>query len=371
MKFHRNIQGILPPYMLLDLAQRNPDQLQFLDTLAKTQTLFSRSRGRGNSLYHFSPEAAGDGNGDREVYDCQGGTNRPGKRFRFEGESAGADEEGNDAFEYTGIVREFYRKNHGRLSIDAHGMKMVSCFNFDDDFNNAYWDGAMMTYGRPKNKIFRRFVLLDVCGHEITHGVTEFVSGMEYYGQSGALNEHCSDVFGELIEQYHFKIGVDKADWVIGNGIFQPGIKGTGIRNMLNPGTAYNDSQLGKDPQPAHMKDYKRMSGDNGGVHYNSGIPNRAFALFSIAAGGNAWERAGKVWYAARSTAGARPSFAQFAAHTLDACKTLGYDTLSSKLKEAWVDGVGVTPSKTVIDTDTPAAGGDSDEDGLPHVHVA
>ncbi|MBY0359157.1 MAG: M4 family metallopeptidase [Candidatus Obscuribacterales bacterium] len=366
MKFERSHHGILPPFMLLELDRRYGATTEFIDTLATTKRLFADSPRRGNHHYHFLPTASGSSNGERETYDCQGKTTRPGKKYRFESDKPGSDTEGNNAHDFTAMVREFYLKIHGRNSIDAHGMPMVSCFNFDRDYNNAFWDGAMMTYGRPQNNIFKSFVLLDVCGHEISHGVTEFVANIEYYGQPGALNEHLSDVFGELIEQYANGITVDKADWVIGNGIFQPGIKGTGIRNMLNPGTAYNDPSLGKDPQPGHMRDYVKMSGDNGGVHYNSGIPNRAFALFAQGVGGNAWEKAGKIWYAARTTCGARPSFGRFAYETVEACKQLGMTNLVSTLDKAWKD-VGITPSKTAVDTDTPAPGG-ADEHG--HINL-
>lgn len=66
---------------------------------------------------------------------------------------------------------------------------------------------------------------------------------------------------------------------------------------MKAPGTAYNDPLLGKDPQPAHMKDYQKMTDDNGGVHINSGIPNHAFYLVAMELGGYAWEKAGRIWH--------------------------------------------------------------------------
>ena len=77
-----------------------------------------------------------------------------------------------------------------------------------------------------------------------------------------------------------------------------PGINASGIRSMKAPGTAYDDPLLGKDPQPAHMRDYVRTSEDNGGVHLNSGIPNRAFYEAAMRLGGHAWKRAGRIWYA-------------------------------------------------------------------------
>ncbi|MDS8606902.1 M4 family metallopeptidase, partial [Streptococcus pneumoniae] len=81
--------------------------------------------------------------------------------------------------------------------------------------------------------------------------------------------------------------------------IFTDAVQGSALRSMIAPGTAYDDDELGKDPQPDHMSGFVRTTEDNGGVHINSGIPNRAFALFAIDLGGNAWETAGTVWYRA------------------------------------------------------------------------
>ena len=106
-----------------------------------------------------------------------------------------------------------------------------------------------------------------------------------------------SDVLGSLVKQHTLKQKVDKADWLIGAGLFRKKVKGEALRSMKEPGSAYDDPVIGKDPQPAHMKDYVDTTSDNGGVHINSGIPNRAFSLTAIELGGNAWERAGMIWY--------------------------------------------------------------------------
>ena len=353
-----NMAGILPPFLLQELAARNPTQYQYLDTLAETARLYGKSPIRTNPNLRF----VGAGSGTIEIYDCKAGTSRPGTKGRFEGEAATGNADVDNAYDFTKNVRDFFLKNHGRNSIDGSGMKMLSSVNYGRNYNNAYWDGRQMTYGKGDGKIFGSFVILDVCGHEIMHGVTQHLCNAEYYGQSGALNEHFSDVFGECIEMFARGISVAKADWVIGNGIFVPGINGTGIRNMLNPGTAYNDPKLGKDPQPAHMKDYNKTTGDNGGVHYNSGIPNRAFALFAISLGGNAWEVAAKIWYAAISNAGSRPSFASFSAQTIEAAKALTDAATVSKLEDAWKQ-VGIVPNAKGVDDLTPDSRDRSDEE--------
>jgi Zn-dependent metalloprotease len=149
-----------------------------------------------------------------------------------------------------------------------------------------------------------------------------------YIDQPGALNESISDVFGTLVKQYLLKQTVDKADWLIGQGLFTPKVKGVALRSMKAPGTAYNDPMLGKDPQPATMSGYVHTASDNHGVHVNSGIPNHAFYLAAMALGGHAWEKAGRIWYetvrdpSLRRTA----TFRQFAHVTVtNAAKLFGH----------------------------------------------
>lgn len=350
----RNIAGILPPYLLTELARRNPEKYQYLDTLARTQRLFAQSPTRLNPNVRF----VGNGTSAIEVYDCQSGYDRQAHKGRFEGEPASGIADVDNAYDFTVAVRKYYLDIHGRNGIDAHGMKMVSSVRYGSGYNNAYWDGSQMTYGEGDQDIFKSFVILDVCGHEITHGVTEFESNLKYWKQAGALNESHSDIFGKLIEAYLKNQPVEQIDWVLGRGIFMPDVKGEGIRNMLHPGTAYNDPRLGKDPQPDHMSRYNNTSSDNGGVHYNSGIVNRAFALWAIALGGYEWKKAAKIWYAARATAGSNPSFANHAHHTIEACKALGTADDLKKLQDAW-EAQGIKPSAlTSHDND---GGGDDD----------
>ncbi len=346
--------SVVPPHVLQDIATRNTKNDDFLKTYNKTKDM-------QDTPVAFRPRVAGN-NGEREVYDAKAKENLPGDRARFEGEKATGNEEVDNAYDYTGFIREFYKKEFGRNSIDDQGMKFISTVNYGDNYENAFWNGSQMTYGKPgADSPFKTFVLLDVCAHEITHGVTEKESNLTYWGQAGALNESLSDVFGELVEQYSKGQSADKADWVVGNGIWKDHVKGRGLRDMLNPGTAYDDPSVGKDPQPAHMKDYVKTWGDNGGVHYNSGIPNKAFATFAKAVGGNAWEAPGHIWFAARKAAGSDPSFAQFAHHTIEAAKALGHNDQVEKLQKAWAE-VGVTPSATEKDKHTP--GGDDDDGG-------
>ena len=301
-----------------------------------------------------SSAQADTGKGARQVYDAKTLEEVPGVKARFEGDAATGNSDVDRAYEYTGIVRDFYKQVLGRNSIDNKGMDIVSTVNFGDGHDNAYWVNEQLVFGKPSEKgPYKTFILLDMAGHELTHGVIDDVAGMKFYGQSGALQEHIADVFGELIQQWSKGTKAKDADWVVAEGTWKPHIKGAGIRNMLNPGTAYDDPKLGVDDQVAHYNRYFRTTLDHGGVHYNSGIPNRAFAMFAIDVGGYAWEKAGKIWYDALHHSGKEPSFAQFAYQTLESAKRLGFTEELPKLEKAW-GSVGIQPSATERDTRTP-----------------
>ena len=162
------------------------------------------------------------------------------------------------------------------------------------DYDNAFWDGERMVFGDGDGEVFVGFTAsTTVIGHELAHGVVQYTANLEYQGQPGALNESIADVFGALTEQFLLEQSATDATWLIGAEIFTDAVQGKALRSMIEPGTAYDDDELGKDPQPAHMSGFVRTTEDNGGVHINSGIPNRAFALFAIDLGGNAWETRG------------------------------------------------------------------------------
>ena len=189
--------------------------------------------------------------------------------------------------------------------------------------------------------MFRRFTrAVDVLAHEFTHAVTEHTAGLVYQDQSGALNESMSDVFAACLKQQLRGEDAVGGNWLIGEEIFVRGINARGLRDMANPGTAYDDPALGKDPQPAHMDDFVQTRDDNGGVHINSGIPNRAFVLAARAIGGSAAEGAGRIWYAALTSGdvGTDADFGSFAAATIAAA-----GDRADAVREAWQQ-VGVGP---------------------------
>lgn len=177
-------------------------------------------------------------------------------------------------------------------------MRIDSTVHYGVAYDNAFWNGRQMVYGDGDGSIFGPFTrALDVIGHELTHGITQCAANLNYRGQPGALNESFSDVFGCLVKQYKRRQTAEKSSWLIGEGLFMPGVKAKAIRSMKAPGTAYDDPVLGKDPQPGHMEDYIATDEDNGGVHLNSGIPNRAFYELAVRLKGYAWEKAGQIWY--------------------------------------------------------------------------
>ena len=300
---------ILPPHILDALALASDPQLRKIGL--STQLVTARLRGHRDILRKGFLGAVPAGQKRRTIYDAKEGRVLPGNLVRSEGQAAGPDVDVNEAYDYSGVTYDFYSQVFHRASVDGHGMGLDSSVHYREDpeepFDNAYWDGQQMVYGDGDAVCFERFTkCLDVIGHELTHGVTQFEANLDYHMQAGALNESISDVLGVLVKQWHLKQSVSSADWLIGEGLFTLKIEGKALRSMSDPGTAYNDPVLGKDPQPGHMKDFVNLPdsarGDWGGVHINSGIPNRAFYLAASALGGYAWEKAGRIWYEALCT---------------------------------------------------------------------
>ncbi|MFH9548655.1 M4 family metallopeptidase [Streptomyces sp. NPDC051445] len=260
----------------------------------------------------------------RTIYDAGHGTSLPGTEVRAEGQDEGPDGTVNRAYSGLGATFDLYLKAYRRHSIDGDGLPLDATVHYDEGYNNAFWNGEQMVFGDGDGEIFVDFTnSIDVIGHELTHGVTQYTANLTYNGQPGALNESMSDVFGSLIKQYSLGQTAAEADWLIGAGLLAPNVTGTALRSMKAPGTAYDDDVLGKDPQPATMDEYVRTGRDNGGVHINSGIPNHAFYLAATALGGYAWEKAGLLWYDVLTGGelGERAFFTDFAKLTVKAAR--------------------------------------------------
>ena len=340
----------LPPHMVENII--NQGSLNQAEKAKRTLKLSGQFRGHRQSLADISvkPKSA-VGNLQRIVYDAQFTSNLPGILKRSEGDPPNADIHVNEAYDGAGATYDLYYKIFERNSIDNAGMPIISSVHYQQGYDNAFWDGDQMVYGDgdedlpEAERLFNRFTIaIDIIGHELTHGIIQYEANLNYHGQPGALNESFSDVFGSLVKQRVKNQTADQANWIIGEGLFTSNVNGVGIRSMKEPGTAYDDPVLGKDPQPAHMDDYKVMVTDSGGVHVNSGIPNKAFYLAAIEIGGYAWEKAGKIWYITlRDKLTATSDFQEAADKTYEAAGDLfGKNSSEQKaVKKGW-EGVGI-----------------------------
>ena len=280
----KNICSILPPHILTKMAESDRHRERALRTIALTE----HARGRRSILGGMSLGVPA-GMLRRTIYDAKNTVTQPGTLIRGEGDPETTDIAVTEAYNYSGNTYDFYNQIFGRNSVDDKGMRLDSTVHYSQQYDNAFWDGSQMIYGDGDGELFNRFTLdLDVIGHELTHGVTQNTAALEYSGQPGALNESISDVFGTMVKQWRLGQSVDQADWLIGAGLFTTAVQGVALRSMKDPGSAYDDPQIGKDPQPKFMKDFVNTTDDNGGVHINSGIPNYAFYLAATAIGGNA-----------------------------------------------------------------------------------
>jgi Zn-dependent metalloprotease len=296
----RCLNCITPPHLLQKLLESKDKDIRqaALNTLMSTARLRGERAVRATAGFLAAPSI-----GRRTIYDCRNSMNLSSATLaRTEDGMESKDESVNRAFEGLGFTREFYKKFFGRDSIDGRGMRLDGYVHRGLRYNNAFWDGQEMIFGDGDGKIFTDFTKsLDVIAHELTHGVTEFTANLEYHNQSGALNESMSDVFGSLVKQWSLGQKAEAADWLIGAELFTPDIPADALRSMKAPGEAYNNDLLGKDPQPDHMNGFVNQpdteEGDWGGVHINSGIPNKAFYLTAVAIGGFAWEAPGRIWY--------------------------------------------------------------------------
>jgi len=256
------------------IRYNNPVTGTGIDVLGKTRELNLNQSGDQYQMIDLTNK------GSIYTYDAKNGisdgdlvSNTTGK-FTTE-----ADKSPVSAHHNAGKVISFYKNVFQRDSLDNNGMDVHSFTHFDLNYNNAFWSGGVMIYGDGDGEEFTYLSGdLDVVGHEMTHGVIEYTADLAYHNQSGAINETMADVFGVLISTYD-KYNVanrgtwkfDSADWVVGDDIYTPNIQGDALRSLKDP-TLYG--------QPAHMTEYYELADtkdeDWGGVHINSGIPNKA-----------------------------------------------------------------------------------------------
>ena len=281
---HNPIHCILPPYILGRLSQSTDakirklaiDAIEFGAAMRAQRTVLA-------TLPIMSAIPSPEGTKNRLVYDAKHGAAwfLPGQLVRAEGQKEVADAAINEAYDFSGDVYDFYKAIFSRNSLDDRGMSLISSVHMGQNFNNAFWNGEQMAYGDGDGSLFVRFTkALDVVGHELTHGVVTHTCNLQYQ----------------------------------------------------------NDPILGTDPQPKHLRDKHTGSDDNGGVHINSGIPNHAFYRVATDIGGNAWEKAGLIWYKTLRALNQTSDFAQMVAETeASALALYGSGSLEQQaVQKAW-----------------------------------
>jgi Zn-dependent metalloprotease len=345
---HRHpIFCIVPPYVIDEIADKGTPQQRAAALRTKAVDTTFRALRLATQAARFAPQRQTSRapiitpQKRRTIYTANHTQNLPGTLVRAEGQRATGDIAVDEAYEGLGATFDFFEQVFDRNSIDDAGMPLDATVHFGQDYNNAFWNSVQMVFGDGDGQIFNRLTIaLDVIGHELAHGVTEDESQLQYFNQSGALNESMSDVFASLIKQFLRHQTAGQADWLIGEGLLASGIKGVALRSMKDPGSAFDDPLLGKDPQPKHMNNFVRTFEDNGGVHINSGIPNHAFFQVATQIGGPAWEKAGRIWYDALRDARVKPNtgFRRFAQITYDvAGRLFGLTSLEHKaVHEGW-----------------------------------
>ena len=273
-----------------DIYVENPVARFYVDVDAKTGEIVNKYNrlhtsdvsATGNSSYNgtvsFTADYTGsnyrlrqsaDGNGI-QTFDMNNGTNYNNSNDVVSNSSnfGNTDQTAVQAHWSAEQTHKYFMQSHSRNSFNGNGGIIKSYVHYSSNYVNAFWDGSRMTYGDGDGTSYGPLVSLDIVGHEITHGVTEYSANLVYSYESGALNESFSDIFGESIE--YFATGSN--DWQMGTDI---GIGGSGaIRSMDNP------NSFG-DPDTYHGTNWYFGSGDNGGVHYNSGVQNKWFYILS------------------------------------------------------------------------------------------
>ncbi|PVG84559.1 peptidase M4 [Nocardioides gansuensis] len=328
--------AFVPPYLLAHIASTDaPGAERSRDTLVLDQEFRARREARTPTGPAAPPTAAWT------VHSADNTTRLPGRPVRAAGQSESGDVAVDEAAEGIAATLRMFADGLGLASYDDAGAPVSLTVHYGQDYDNAFWDGVQLVFGDGDGKVFERFTKpVDVLTHEFAHAVTEHTAGLVYRGQSGALNESVSDVFAACLKQHLRGETAEEGDWLIGEGLFLPTVRARALRDMAAPGTAYDDPVLGKDPQVGHLDDYVETTEDNGGVHLNSGIPNKAFQLAAVAIGGTTLEGAAPIWLAALRSGDVRPTtdFAGFAAATVAVA-----GEHADAVRQAWAEvGVGL-----------------------------
>ena len=314
-----------------------------VDTAAGRQSTITRSQRAARKERHPEPATGPmSGKPHRKVFNAnyqQGDwsvAKLPAKALaRTEGSAPTGDPAIDDTYDALGRVYDFFQLTFQRDSWDGKGAPLEAVVHFGRNFENAFWDGRRVVLG-DGGTVMKTFCRLDIIAKECSTGLLQSETKLRYEGQSGALFQSVALVFASMVKQYVLKQTAMDANWLVGDGLIADG---KALMSLEQPGTAYNNAVLGQDSQIGHMSKYRKVAFDNGGIHINCGIPNRAFVLAAKGLGGYSWEVAGRIWYAAvcGGKLGAHTTFARFATQTIAEAKKSFNASVARTIRSAWL----------------------------------
>lgn len=262
---------MIPDYVYKDLLKTTKDKL-LIKAIKNSLALSKKLR---NS--RFKLLGTSNGTCERFVHTMgQKTENLPGVLAMKEGDQPSIDREIKEAYDWSGVVRDFYSRVLGLNSIDNSGHDLISSCHYDKDYDNAFWNGEQMVYG--DGKLFLPLTRdLNVAAHEMGHGFVQNTADLVYWYEPGALNEHYADVLGICTKHWYKKSRIKDSVWLIGEEIVSSAFPGKAIRSFKN------EKAYSSDPQPKHASQRNWfMFEDNMGVHILSGLPNRVFYEFCV-----------------------------------------------------------------------------------------
>lgn len=298
-KHRRNpVHCLLPPYIVDKLAECEDQETFELGVnnsfrtarFRNDRTFFSKLDEREKKVLINEP-ASDKLQPNIKIYDCENKTIHPDESM----DDNSTDPDFKNVKEGVTQTWNFYFELFGRNSIDNAGLTLKNSIHYSEKYGNAEWDGRRMIYGDGDGKFINSMTMdIDIIAHELTHGVVLYTCNLNEAGQSGALEESFCDVMGIMVKQRVLGLDVMQSKWLIGENVFIG--DEYAVRSLKEPGSAYKNHPIFKDdPQPATLDGYDRRNGK----HTNSGIPNFAFYVAAFDIGGNAWEKAGRIWYEA------------------------------------------------------------------------
>lgn len=268
----------------------------------------------------------------RQTHTCNNTTKLPGQLLLDDVITSSGNASANAAHKYALVTHSFFAQFLNRDSIDGKGMTLISSVNYDKELANAFWNSKGMAYGDGDGKYFIGFANdITVVAHELSHGVTQHTCGLWYQSESGAANESFSDVIGVCVR--HWNEGQNDpltANWLIGDKCVGPKFPGKALRSFKNE-KAYDN-----DPQPKHMKNKYNGSSDNFGVHYNSGILNRAFFELCVLMNEHSYGRPLQIKWSAHQTLKPWSGFKAIAKAEYKAALALYGKDVADKVKQAY-----------------------------------